>query len=229
MDVQSLNRYSQETIDNLLSSIPFYKQVRAHDQWQYDLLMRHSKIIEYRPGEVVLEKGQKDEWLFFLLKGQLQVVVGEGENSKVVNHITPGEVFGDLSVLFDHMRTATVVSDSNSKRILVFGTDFQVFGRLSDVSLISLETKLIYYRNMVHNLRWKLEMYRAAYPENENSSEHRKVKLYIGPKGTLEELESLDLQARKLAKLLINWNTEFDRLPGNPVDPVDAASLASLG
>ncbi len=229
MEVQSLHRYSQETIDNLLLSIPFYRSVKQADQWQYDILMRHSRIIEYRPGEVVLEKGQKDEWLFFLLKGQLQVVVGEGNESYIVNYITPGEVFGDLALLFGHLRTATVVSDMNSKKVLVFGTNFSIFGNLSDTSLVSLSTKLIYYRNMVHNLRWKLEVYRAAHPKNERSSLHHKVKLYLGPKDTLAELESLDEQARDLAKLLIDWNNEFDRLSINEVNPVNAGSLAALG
>ena len=229
MEVQSLNRFSQDKIDSLLSCIPFYKQVKSHDQWQYELLMRHSKIIEYRPGEIVLEKGRKDQWLFFLLKGQLQVVVGDERESKVVNYITPGEVFGDLAVLLDHERSATVKSDKNSRRILVFGTNFQVFGALEDFSLISLSTKLAYFRNMVHNLRWKLEMYRTAYPENTKSQKHHKVKLYLGKKDCLEELVSLDSQARELANLLIQWNVEFDRLAPNAIAHVDQVAVDALG
>lgn len=226
MDVLSLTQYPQASIDNLLTSIPFYKTVKQEDEWQYDILMRHSKIIEYRPGEVVLEKGQKDQWLFFLLKGQLRVLVGNGRDVQVVNHITPGEVFGDLAVLFDHERTATVTSDPNSRKILVFGTDFSIFGRLHDLSLVTLNTKLIYYRNMVHNLRWKLEVYRTSFPHKENSSSHRKIKLYMGPKNTFDELTSLDKQARDLAQLLVEWNSEFDRHAINPTEPMRQDCLA---
>lgn len=230
MEIHPLNRYPRESLDTLLSAVPFYKAIKQRDQWQYDLLMNYSKIIEYRPGEVLLEQGHKDQWLYFLLKGQLAVLVGKpNETAKVVNYITPGEVFGDLAALMDYERTATVVADANSKRVLVFGTDFQVFGELKDTRKISLATKLEYFRNMVHNLRWKLEVYRMSYPDQPFSTSHRKVKLYMGQKDCMDELEALDQQARALARLLVNWNTEFDRLAIKPSVSLDYRSLAALG
>lgn len=230
MEVQPVHKYPQDSVDTLLASVPFYKAIKQLDQYQYDLLLRHSKIIEYRPGEIILEKGQKEEWLYFLLKGQLEVRAGESRDKyTVVNYITPGEVFGDLAVLFDQERTATVVADTNSKKIMVFGTHFQVFGKLEDLYPISIATKLIYYRNMVHNLRWKLEVYRTAYPDQEFASAHRKIKLFTGPKDTMEELKSLDGQARELAKLLVVWNSEIDRQSLTPRSKLDADSLKALG
>ncbi|TVZ37943.1 Cyclic nucleotide-binding domain-containing protein [Alteromonadaceae bacterium 2753L.S.0a.02] len=230
MDVHPLHKYRQESLDVLLGSIPFYKAVKQRDQWQYDLLMSYSRIIEYRPGEVLLEQDQKDQWLYFLMRGQLAVVVGTGSHQrKVVNYITPGEVFGDLAVLIDHKRTATVVADPHCKSVMVFGTDFQVFGELHDLSKITLATKLEYYRNMVHNLRWKLEVYRMSYPEQSFASNHRKVKLYSGPKNTMAELDSLDEQARALARLLVSWNLEFDRLSIAPREQLDYNTLIALG
>lgn len=230
MECMPVHKYPQDSVDSLLASIPFYKSVKQRDQYQYDLLLRNSKIIEYRPGEVILEKGQREEWLYFLLKGQLEVRSGNSNGSvTVVNYITPGEVFGDLAILFDHVRTATVVADSNSKKIVVFGTHFKVFGNLEDLHPISLSTKLIYYRNMVHNLRWKLEVYRAAYPDQPFASEHRKVKLYTGSKDTIEELKSLDTQARELAQLLVGWNDEFDRLSLSTRSELDSCSLRAIG
>ncbi len=230
MEVQAVYKYPQESVDTLLSSVPFYKSIKQADQYQYDLLLRHSKILEFSPGEVILEKGLKEEWLYFLLKGQLEVHAGSSEDqATVVNYITPGEVFGDLAVLFDHVRTATVVADSNSKKILVFGTNFQVFGKLEETHTVSLNTKLTYYRNMVHNLRWKLEVYRAAYSDQPFASAHRKIKLYTGPKDTMEELKSMDGQARELAKLLVAWNTAIDRLSITPRSEIDSQSLKAIG
>lgn len=229
MEVRSLHQFPRDSLDALVAAIPFYRAVKQQDQWQYDLLMSHSRIIEYQPGEVVLEKGQTDHWLYFLLKGQLMVSVGDKQQGgQEVNYITPGEVFGDLAVLFDHQRTATVKADLDSRRVLVFGTDFRVFGELKDTHTIFLATKLLYYRNMVHNLRWKLEVYRATYPDHNFASLHRKVKLYTGPKDTLEELTSLDQQARQLAKLLVDWNLEFNRQTSGPRGPLDGESLAAI-
>jgi len=229
MEVHPLYHYQQESLDSLLSSIPFYKAVKQRDQWQYDLIMSYSRVIEYSPGEMLLEQGQRDQWLYFLLRGQLAVVIGSGKHErKVVNYITPGEVFGDLAVLVDHLRTATVVADPNCKSVLVFGTDFQVFGELEDFSKVSLATKLEYYRNMVHNLRWKLEVYRMSYPDQSFASNHRKVKLHTGKRDTFEELKSLDEQARALARLLLNWNVEFDRLSISPREKMDYTALVCV-
>lgn len=229
MEIRSLHQFPRESLDALVATIPFYRAVRQQDQWQYDLLMSQSRIIEYHPGEVLLEKGETDNWLYFLLKGQLVVSVGDDQKGeKQVNYVTPGEVFGDLAGLLNHERTATVIADHNSKRVLVFGTDFRVFGELREIHRISLKTKLLYYGNMVHNLRWKLEVYRATYPDHLFASQHRKIKLYSGPKGTMDELISLDEQARQLANLLVDWNLEFDRLARLPRELLDGESLAAL-
>lgn len=229
MIVFPVSKYPQDTLDNLLTALPFYKAVKLRDQWQYNLLMEHSRIIEYAPNEVILKKGQKDQWLYFLLKGQLMVVVGEGADSlRVVNHITPGEVFGDLAVLNNFERTATVKTDPNAKTILVFGTDFGVFGDITDFSKISLPTKLDYYRNMTHNLRWKLEVYRLSYPDKPNALKHRKVKLYTGPRDTADELFALHEQSKSLANLLMLWNSDFEGISTQHATSMDYSELSKL-
>lgn len=229
MIVYPVSKYPQNTLDSLLAALPFYKAVKQKDPWQYDLLMSHSRIIEYRPNEVILTKGQKDQWLYFLLKGQLMVLVGDDTDSpQVVNHITPGEVFGDLAVLNDFQRTATVKADPNVKAVVVFGTDFEVFGELTDLYKITLPTKLEYYRNMTHNLRWKLEVYRLTYPEKPNAVKHRKVKLYTGPKDTLEELIALHQQSKELADLLVSWNADFEGISTQQAPALDYSELSKL-
>lgn len=212
MDAHHLEGHSQEMLDKQLSVVAFYKQVKQADPIQYSILMQHSRLLEYRIGEVVIGAGQKDNWFHFLLRGQLVVYAGQGfMDVRRVNYITSGEAFGDLAVLLDQRRTATVIVDARCKRAVVFSTDFSIFGSLKTFDLINLGTKLIYYRNLVHSLRWKLELYRTRYPRHRFSSHHHRVKLYLGPRDTMDELESLDQQARQLAKLLIDWNLEFTR------------------
>ena len=212
MEIKSLSCLTPESLDALLLSLPFYKQVKQESRAQYDLLLSYSRLFQFEPGETLLEVGRRDHWLYFLVKGQLAVLSGgTHELQHTVNYITPGEVFGDLSVVLNEPRTATVIADNNCKSVLVFGTDFNVFGELCDFSCISLASKLIYFRNMVHNLRWKLEVYRITYPEQVFAGEHRKVTLFTGKKNTVDELLSLNWQACSLARLLIRWNSAFQR------------------
>lgn len=209
MDVHSLDRYPQLALDSMLASIAFYRQVKASDERQYKMLMRYSRMVEYRVGEVVIEAGQSDAWLFFLLKGRLAVYAGaQFLQIRRVGQISAGEVFGDLAVLRSHKRAATVIVDTSCRRALVFCTDFSVFGTLHDFSLISLPTKLIFYRTMVHGLRWKLELYRTQFPQHAQSLGHHKVKLFAGDGDSIAELDSLNDQAQQLAALLLSWNQE---------------------
>lgn len=196
----------------MLASISFYRQVKAADLQQYKLLMRYSRMVEYRVGEVVIEAGQSDAWLFFLLKGRLSVYAGSHPMEvRRVNLISAGEVFGDLAVVLQHKRGATVIVDTAYKRALVFCTDFSVFGTIHDFSRVTLATKLIFYRNMVHGLRWKLEVYRTQYGGSSGALSHHKIKLFSGERDTVAELESLHAQAEELARLLLAWNQEFTR------------------
>lgn len=205
MNIYPLDQCPPEAIDALVGAVSLYKQVIQIDPRQFGLLLRNSQILELRPGETVIESGQIDSWLYFLLRGQLVVYAGD-KPIRRVNTITPGEVFGDLAVLMDHTRSALVIADTRCRRSMAVRTDFAIFGEAEDVSRVSLPVKLVFYRNIVHNLRWKLEQYRVQFPAYPFAADHRKVRLFAGQRDSLAELLSLDAQARQLAALLIGWN-----------------------
>lgn len=209
MEIKPLHKFPRDTLEQLLSGISFFKAVKQQDSWQYELLLQSSRIISYIPGEIVLKRGDMDDWLYFLLKGRLAVYVDELGQGELVNYVTPGEVFGDLARLVGQPRTATVIADEGSRQSVVFAMDCSIFDDLSSNRPFTLQTKLIYYRNTVHNLRWKLEVYRAQYLQHALANRHRQVRLYAGIKDTRDELVSLHEQARALALLLLEWNAEF--------------------
>jgi CRP/FNR family cyclic AMP-dependent transcriptional regulator len=209
METKPIHKYPKATLEHLLSGISFFKAVRQQDTKQFDLLVQASRIVSYLPGEIVVQKGEQSNWLYFLLKGKLAVYVDQPLQSDLVNYVTPGEVFGDLAQLVGQPRTATIIADQSAKESTVLALDINVFGPLNATSPISRATKLVYYRNMAHNLRWKLEVYRSQHLQHVLANRHRQIKLYHGPKDTYEELLSLFEQSKALAILLIEWNKEF--------------------
>jgi CRP-like cAMP-binding protein len=168
-------------------------------------------VTQLEPGKDLLFAGTEDPWLFFLLKGELSVeIVDQGEHRQV-NRIQAGEVFGDISMLLESPRTANIKAVDAGRPATVLGLDTNVFGRLGDFSLVSLQSKLIFYRNIVHNLRWKLEVYRSQHPEIHLADEHRRIKIPHVASGSFEELTSLNTQAKSLANLLVQWNDWITR------------------
>lgn len=219
MEIKLLSKLSRDYVEQLLSGIPFFKLVKQQDPWQFELLLQASRIVSYVPNEVVLQCGESDQWLYFLLKGRLAVYVGDPLKGELINYITPGEVFGDLSKLVGQPRTATLLAESSHRETLVIATDSTIFGDLHSVRPITIQTKLAYYRNSVHNLRWKLEVYRSQYLQHSLANKHRQVKLYSGVKDTPEELQALYEQAQALALLLLEWNKEFGVMPLDSIAP----------
>lgn len=229
MEIKHVSEFPRDSVEQLLAAVPFYKTVKQQDLWQFEVLLQHSRIVNFSPGEVVLQYGEQDSWLYFLLKGQLAVYVRDDiHEADAVNYITPGEVFGDLAMLIGRQRTATLIADPNCKRVTAFGTDFTVFGELDDFRAISLQTKLAYYRNTVHNLRWKLEVYRMKYSRHPLAANHHKVRLFQGEKESYEELLALHNQATELAKLLLSWNEEFGQLSISESNSLNPKLVASM-
>lgn len=212
MGSTSIHKIPKETLEHLLSGIPFFKTIKQQDAGQFELLLQASRLAVYEPGEVVLQKGETDTWLYFLLKGRLAVYVDEPGKGELVNYVTPGEVFGDLAQLTGLKRTATIMADTGLRESMVLALDPTIFVPLTVFKPITLQTKLAYYRNMAHHLRWKLEVYRSQHLQHELANKHRQIKLYSGPRDSQEELISLHDQSLALAQLLLEWNREFGAL-----------------
>ena len=225
MEIKLLSKLSRDYVEQLLSGIPFFKLVKQQDAWQFELLLQASRIVTYLPGEIVLQRGDSDQWLFFLLKGRLAVYVDDPLTGELINYVTPGEVFGDLAQLMGKPRTATVLAEASCRESIVLATDASIFGDISSTRPITIQTKLAYYRNTVHNLRWKLEVYRSQHLQHSLANKHRQVKLYTGTKETLEELRALHEQAQALAGLLLEWNREFGALSEESAPPKDAYNI----
>ena len=213
MEITPISKLSRDYVEQLLSIIPLFKLVRQQDTEQFELLLQASRILTYAANEVVLRRGDNDSWLYFLLKGRLAVYIEDLQKGELVNYITPGEVFGDLSQLVGQPRTATIIAEPNFREAMVLAMDSSIFSDIHTSDTINVKTKLAYYRSVVHNLRWKLEVYRSQHLQHELANKHRKIKLYSGKKDALEELEALYAQAQDLARLLLEWNYEFGALP----------------
>jgi CRP/FNR family cyclic AMP-dependent transcriptional regulator len=222
MKIIEIRQVPAAELKALLGRIPFFKELRQRDEQQLQLLLTYSCLVELVPGETIMRRGQKGTWLYFLIKGELAVYRDEPEPDAVLNVITPGELFGDLALLFDRERKATVAAKGD-RGALLFAFDFKAFGDLTNFSQVSLATKLLFYRTLLHSVRWRLEVNRIEQPRHALVLELLKVPVYLGPKDGVEELQALHAQAQTLAGLLERWNQDV----GKPADLVVAGASST--
>lgn len=203
--MQKLGRLevNTESLQRMVRSVTFFKDIARLDPEQFELLISVSEFVKAQAGEAVLEKGNQDQVLYFLLKGQMSVYSDEGDSLNLIN---PGEVFGALSMVTGRGRTATVKAESD---VILLGIDYKYFKDVEDFSLFSLQTKLIAYRMMLHNIRWNLELNKMQFPDHPLNKKLLKIKPFNGEKGSVAELLVLHEQAGLLAELLCEWNDEY--------------------
>lgn len=82
---------------NLLGRIPFFADL-PNDE--LDRLQSELEIVNLRAGEILFREGDRGEHLYIVVNGELEIVLGPGEdNELILNIIQEGEYIGEMSLL----------------------------------------------------------------------------------------------------------------------------------
>ncbi|MCK0153839.1 cyclic nucleotide-binding domain-containing protein [Alcanivorax sp. S6407] len=205
MEKANNNDYGQERVRQLLSGVPFFNEIYRDDAEQFDLLENNTRLWVAGSGDEVIRAGDVDSTLYFLLRGQLEVLA-DSPAQPPLYYVSPGEAFGTLSMLLGTPRSADIRVSESAREAVIASLDFNDFSE--DDSPYTLTTRLAFYHMIVHHIRWTLEVKRMANPNHELVQSMRKLPVFHGEKGSQEELEALREQAQGLAELLCRWNEE---------------------
>jgi CRP/FNR family transcriptional regulator, cyclic AMP receptor protein len=98
------SKFLKENIENIqrLMSIQALKHFETRNLGK---LLRLSKIRQYEDGEKIIQEGDMDPWLYFLLSGKIRITK-EGEEISTINR--KGEIFGEMRIIDDQSRSASV-------------------------------------------------------------------------------------------------------------------------
>lgn len=205
MKIKEIRQVPSADLNTLMGRIPFFKELGQRDPAQLQVLLGYSCLVELEAGETIMRRGQKGTWLYFLIKGELEVYRDEPVAEQRIGVITPGELFGDLALLCGYERKATVAAAPRRAAVL-FACDFAPFDPLEYFGAIHMSTKILFYRTVLHSVRWRLEVSRKEHPDQELIRELMRVQVYTGPKDGVDELRALQRQAQSLADILERWN-----------------------
>lgn len=223
MQITEVRELTIEQADAWVARVPFFKALREVAPEQLAILLPACCLVELEPGEVIMRRGQRGGWLYFLLKGGLHVF-HDDPGDRAFAEITPGEMFGDLALFRQQERKATVASAIGRNAVL-WAFDVSVFGELDDLTRITLATKLLFYRMVAHSIRWRLEVSRMAQPAHPLVAELLRVPVFSGQRDSMGELTFLYGQASTLAALLEHWNAAVGVC--SLVEPAEAGVVPS--
>ena len=73
--------------------------------------LRHHGVSQahFAPGEIIFRQGDPGDFVYTIIEGQVEVVRAEPEEEeRVINRLGPGEYFGEMALVSNAPRTATV-------------------------------------------------------------------------------------------------------------------------
>lgn len=205
MQIKRATALDDQDLARKLSPLHYFQEIRKNDENQFRTLIFNSRFVELQPGEFLMNQGDPDQHIYFLIKGILEVCA-DSNGEKMLGVIMPGEVFGETAVILRKPRTAYIRAPDKVRKPQVFATDFSIFQDLRSHQLVTLQTKLIVYRQMVHVLRWRNDRHQSRIPEGVTVRTMYSISQFNGELGTQEELEALVDQAKYYAERLQQLN-----------------------
>jgi NADH dehydrogenase len=99
------------------------RKIRVAVDWTLDLLLPPDIVQlktdrsvgirreHFEPGEVIVQEGGHGEWFYTIVSGEVDVVKQiPGQGDVPLRRLGPGDCFGEIALLGDHIRTATIKS-----------------------------------------------------------------------------------------------------------------------
>lgn len=142
---------AKENISLIMEKVPLFQKLEP----------RHLKHIAnqftdraYEAGQEIVTQGQVGMGLFIIVSGHAQAVRERGNGTKVVvNEFGPGDFFGEMSLLDDGPRTASVIATEATRCLVLIAWDFHSVLRSDpDVAILIMQAVAQRFRQVLATL-----------------------------------------------------------------------------
>lgn len=101
-------------------------------QREVDYFLMMSETVEYRSGQSIITEGQaSNKKAYFIQSGSVEVT----RKGKPVAAIGPGELFGEIALITDEPRTATVKANGPVTVLAIRRDEFAMLATKNDLKL----------------------------------------------------------------------------------------------
>jgi CRP/FNR family cyclic AMP-dependent transcriptional regulator len=109
-------------IEDTLAQVPLFSEL---DRRALGRLAKGTVRRQFAAGDVIVKEGEQAVAFFYLLSGRVEVVKGaEGASPKVLRTMGPGDFFGEMALLDNYLRSATVRALEDTECLQLWRWDF---------------------------------------------------------------------------------------------------------
>ncbi|MEO1209014.1 MAG: cyclic nucleotide-binding domain-containing protein [Cyanobacteria bacterium J06638_20] len=117
-----LYKQRQETASGILNRLTHIELMRHMAPDEVQAIIPYLNLCAARPGDILCQEGKPGDSLYFILEGSADVLKDEHQ----VATLGPGEVFGEMAILTNEPRSATVVACTPMELYELKRADFNV-------------------------------------------------------------------------------------------------------
>ncbi len=113
---------NETEIISFLHKVPVFSSLNAR---QFVSLAKLGYEREFKAGETIVKQGEGGVGLFIVVSGKLEAIRQRPDGAQVVvNTFGPTDFFGELALLDEGVRTASVIANEDVKCIAILRWDF---------------------------------------------------------------------------------------------------------
>lgn len=107
----------------MLENIALFSDLAEKD---LELISSHSVIKQYPKNCILINEGDRSDALYVILGGKVKVFLSDEDGKEIILNIQEaGEYFGELALLDEEPRSASVMTLEPSRLMVISKTDFQ--------------------------------------------------------------------------------------------------------
>lgn len=122
MDLESINNMIK---DNMYYKC-YYRLFNQLDNVSKEIIISAMFSKEYTNGQTIITQGEDGNNYYLLDKGECEVYVDRDNKQVLAKTCEPGDSFGELALLYNAPRAATVIAKGNVRVWCVDRTTFRV-------------------------------------------------------------------------------------------------------
>lgn len=104
-------------VQHILSEIPFFEEFTGED---LACFAQNLSLRFFPEGSCLFEQGDIGDYLFFVVNGHVEVKIeAQNSNQLVIAKFGPGSSIGEMSLIDDYPRSATIVVSEDSELLLL--------------------------------------------------------------------------------------------------------------